>query len=156
MFFSQRRPNPARHGEWPSTICLPEGDHSTHYTVEASNHIRYLGFHFDHRLAWDKHIATVSSRAKSTLKALQLLGNSMRGLDHASWHLAYNAICVPVLMYGALVWFHNQKRHIKTLQGVQNVAIGIITGAFQSTPREPLHQLIAILPIHIRLKKIVM
>jgi hypothetical protein len=136
-------------------IYLPNWDHSTYYAVKSSDHVRYLGFHFDHKLSWDKHIAVVTSRTKSTLKALQLLGNSVRGLDHGNWRWAYNAICIPALMYGAPVWYHGQKRHIKTLQGVQNVAIGIIMGAFWSTPREPLHQLSAILPVHIQLKKLV-
>ena len=85
LFFSRHRPNPNQHGIRPDTIYLPEWEHSTYYTVKSSDHIQYLGFHFDHRLAWDKHIAIISSRTKSTIKALQLLGNSVRGLDYGSW-----------------------------------------------------------------------
>jgi hypothetical protein len=85
-------------------------------------------------MSWDKHISMVVARTQSTLKALQLLGNSVRGLDHGNWHQAYNAICIPALTYSVPVWFCEQKKHIKTLQGVQNAAIGVIMGAFQSMP----------------------
>jgi hypothetical protein len=78
----------------------------------------------------------------------------VRGLDHGSWRRAYNAICIPTLTYGAPVWFRGQKRHIRTLQVVQNSAIVVIMGAFQSAPREPLHQLSAILPIQLRIEKL--
>ena len=154
MFFSRPRPNVALHGLRPSVIHLPDWDHHTYYAVEVSDQVRYLGLHFDHKLSWDKHIEVVASRTKSTLKALQLLGNSVRGLDQGSWRLAYNAICIPALTYGSPIWFRVQKKHIRTLQVVQNVAVLIITGAFRSTLREPLHQLTAIPPIHIHLQRL--
>jgi hypothetical protein len=80
----------------------------------------------------------------------------VRGLDHGNWHQAYNAICIPILMYSTQIWFWDQKKHIKSLQRVQNTAIGIIIGAFCSTPHEPLHQLAAILPVDIHLTKLLM
>jgi Reverse transcriptase (RNA-dependent DNA polymerase) len=134
LFFSRRRAAPALHGNQPDRILLPDWEQSSYYAVKASESVRYLGIHFNHKLAWDKHISVVSSRTKSTLKALQLLGNSVRGLDHGSWRLAYNAICIPTLTYGAPIWFKNQQKHIKALQAIQNAAVVVITGAFRSTP----------------------
>jgi hypothetical protein len=96
----------------------------------------------------------VTARMMSTLKAIQLLVNSVRGLDHGNWRQAYNAICVPTLTYGTPIWFRGQKKHVKALQRVQNSAIGIVMGAFCSVPREPLHQLAAILPVNIHLTKL--
>jgi hypothetical protein len=92
------------------------------------------------------------NRTRASLKALQLLGNSVRGLDHGSWKLAYNAICLPVLTYGCQLWFTGkQVTLVKKLQTVQNDAVKIITGTFRTTPREPLHQLLNILPMKLRL-----
>jgi hypothetical protein len=96
----------------------------------------------------------VTTRTKSTIKALQLLGNSVRGLDFGNWRLAYNTICIPTLTYGAPIWFRGQLKHIKALQAVQNAAVVVIAGAFCSTPREPLQQLMAIPPIQVRLGKL--
>jgi len=92
------------------------------------------------------------NRARASLKALQLLGNSVRGLDQASWRLAYNAVCLPVLTYGCQLWYTGkQKGLVKKLQTVQNEAVRIISGTFRTTPREPLHQLLSVLPMNFRL-----
>jgi hypothetical protein len=90
--------------------------------------------------------------ARSTLKSMKLLGNSVKGLDHGSWRLAYNAICLLVLTYGSPIWFKQQKQHSKTLQVAQDEVVRWMMGAFWTTPAEPLHQLNAILPMHIRLQ----
>jgi hypothetical protein len=109
MFLTRRRPNPNLHSLCLDSILLPDWEHATYYPVKSSDHIHYLGFHFDHKLSWDKHIAVVTSRTKSTIKALQLLGNSVRGLDFINWRHAYNAICIPTLTYSAPIWFRGQK-----------------------------------------------
>lgn len=85
LFFSRRRSNLNIHGVCPDSIFLPDWEHRTYYQVKASNHVRYLGFHLDHKLSWYKHIQVVPARTMSTIKALQLLGNSVRSLDFANW-----------------------------------------------------------------------
>ena len=135
----------------PHNIQLPLSLAGT-YSVEATNTLRYLGFFFDTKLSWGHHVEVMCNRARASLKALQLLGNSVRGLDHGSWRLAYNAICLPVLMYGCQLWFTGkQVTLVKKLQTVQNDAVKIMTGTFRTTPREPLHQLLNILPMKLRL-----
>ena len=138
--------------ERPSHIFLPMLSHSTYYKVAASDHVRYLGFHLDHKLQWQHHVTIMTNRAKSALKSLQLLGNSVRGLDFMRWRLAYNAICLPILTYGIQLWYRGQVGLVKQLQGAQNEAVRVITGAFKMAPREPLHQLIAILPFDLRIQ----
>ena len=136
----------------PPYTHLPNYALQTYYRVPATNTIRYLGFHFDTRLNWSHHVDTVCNRARASLKALQLLGNSVRGLDQASWRLAYSAICLPVLTYGCQLWYTGkQVTLVKKLQVVQNDAVRIISGTFRTTPREPLHQLLTILPMDLRL-----
>ena len=86
------------------------------------------------------------------LKALQILGNSICRLDHARWRLAYNTICLPVLTYRCQMWFTSkQKTLIKKLQTVQNEVVRIILGTFCTMPQEPLHQLLTIFPMEVRL-----
>ncbi|KAH9993134.1 hypothetical protein BJV74DRAFT_771184, partial [Russula compacta] len=62
-------------------------------------------FFFDAGLSWSYHVDVMCNRARASIKALQLLGNSVRGLNHASWRLMYNTICLPVLTYGCQLWF---------------------------------------------------
>jgi hypothetical protein len=45
-----------------------------------------------------------------------------------------------------------QQGLVKQLQMVQNKAVRVIAGAFCTTPREPLHQLLTILPMDVRLE----
>src|SRR6267154_1009540 len=132
----------------PSNIYLSLPTQNTYYKVSATNTLRYLGFFFDNRLSWKHHVEVMCNQARASLKALQLLGNSVRGLDQAKWRLAYNAICLPVLTYGCQLWYSGKQiTHIRKLQIVQNDAVKLISGTFQTTPRKPLHQLLNILPI---------
>jgi hypothetical protein len=136
----------------PCYIHLPNPLLNTYYRVQATNTLRYLGFYFDDRLNWKHHVDVVCNRTRASLKALQLLGNSVRGLDQANWRLAYNAICLPVLTYGCQLWYKGkQVTLVKKLQVVQNEAVRIISGTFRTAPREPLHHLLAILPMDVRL-----
>ena len=150
IFYSPHKPRPQTHGPRPSSITLPSND-TEEITINSSDDVRYLGLFINYKLSWHRHIKIMATRTRGTLKALQLLGNSVRGLDHGNWRLAYNAICLPVLTYGSPIWFHGQKSFADTLQRVQDVAVRWIMGAFRTTPAEPLHQLCAILPMHIRL-----
>jgi hypothetical protein len=61
LFFTRRRPRPNIHGVCPDTLFLPDWEHSTYIRVKSADHVHYLGFHFDHKLSWDKHIAVVTS-----------------------------------------------------------------------------------------------
>jgi hypothetical protein len=140
----------------PQYIHLPNPALNTYYRVQTASTLRYLGFFFDAGLNWSYHVQVACNRIRATLKALQLLGNSVRGLDQASWRLAYNAICLPVLTYGCQLWFTGkQVTLVRKLQTVQNEAIRIISGTFCTAPRDPLHQLLTILPTDLRLNTIV-
>lgn len=92
------------------------------------------------------------NRARASLKALQLLGNSVRRLSAANWQLVYNAVCLPVLTYGCQLWFTGQQKTlVKKLQAVQNEGVKLISGAFRTAPRDALHEHLRIFPMHIRL-----
>ena len=49
------------------------------------------------------------------MKALQILGDSYRGLDFALWHLLDHVVFLPVLTYGAALCFLRKGR-FKQLQ----------------------------------------
>ena len=132
LFFRKRRDGVPP----PPYIHLPIHALNTYYRIPATNTLRYLGFHFDQRLNWSHHVEVVCNRARASLKALQLLGNSVHGLDQASWRLAYLAICLPVLTYGCQLWYKGkQVTLVKKLQTVQNGAVRVISGTFCTTPR---------------------
>ena len=123
------------------------------YKVTAVHRLRYLGFFLDHKLRWEHHVNVMCNRARASIRALQLLGNSVRGLNFAQWRLAYNAICLPVLTYGCQLWYTGkQKGLVQKLQVVQNEGVRLLAGAFRTTPREPLQHLFNILPMNLHLR----
>jgi len=99
----------------------------------------------------------MANRACSTIRGITILGNSVCGLDFLNWCKVYNALVIPSLTYGAPVWYtgRNQKGLIQCLQVAQNEGICKITGVFQMTPVEPLHNLTGIPPISYVLPKLI-
>jgi hypothetical protein len=85
----------------PSRLLLPDPSRFTYYVVAPAENLRYLGFFINRRLKWEPHVRIMCNRARASLKALQVLGNSIRGLSMANWRLVLNAVCLPVLAYGS-------------------------------------------------------
>jgi len=97
----------------------------------------------------------MAARARSTVRALHVLGNSVWGLDFANWRRAFHAIILPVLTYGLPLWSHNLlKSLIQVLQVAQNDAVQRLSGTFKTTPIEPLHNMVAIPPIRFLIPKL--
>jgi hypothetical protein len=139
----------------PKHIWLADPARALEYQVTASDTVRYLGIYFDFWLNWHEHVQIMTNCARSTLKALQLLGNSVRGLSWANWRIVYNAVILPILTYAAPVWFSGQAGLLRQLRTAQNAAVRHIAGAFSTTPIDPLHQLMGIMPIDLRLQLLI-
>jgi len=94
--------------------------------------------------------------ARSTICGISILSNSVWGLNFLNWHKVYNALMIPVLMYGASVWYTGvrQKGLIHCLQVAQNDGIHKITGVFHTMPTEPLHNMTGIPPLSYILPKL--
>ena len=125
-------------------------------TVPRANSVRYLGIFFTFNLSWELHVRTMANRARSTVRALHILGNSIRGLDFANWRKVFHAIILPVLTYGAPIWASSKysKKLLHLTQVAQNDALRRISGCFHTTPVEPLNHLLAILPMKLTLAKL--
>ena len=138
LFFQkpyERNPLPA-----PLQLILPNWEHSTYYVVQPSENLRYLGFFINCRLKWEPHVWIMCNQARASLKALQVLNNSIQGLSMANWRLVLNAICLPVLSYGCQLWYLTRaaKGLINMLQRVQNEMVKMVTGSFHTAPQEAL------------------
>ena len=142
-------------GHPPSRIALRDATNGQ-FTVSRANSIRYLGIFFQYNLHWDLHVRTMTNRARSTIRALHILGNSIRGLDFANWRKVFHAIVLPVLTYGAPIWACDKppKYLLKIAQVAQNDALRRMSGCFRTTPVDPLHHLLAILPLPLTLQKL--
>jgi hypothetical protein len=79
---------------------------------------------------FDRSFRGSYSRYRDT--KLQVLGSSHRRLSMANWRLVFNAVCLPVLMYGCQLWVNSSKTKslMKKVQGVFNEGVKVISGAF--------------------------
>ncbi|VDB84849.1 unnamed protein product, partial [Peniophora sp. CBMAI 1063] len=118
--------------------------------------MRWLGIWFDYKLTWKSHVEKMATRARSTIAGLRILANTVRGLRLANARLLYKTVVIPVLTFGAPVWYRGvrQKTLIKILEIAQNEGLRWMLGAFRTTPSAEMHHLGAILPIHILLKQL--
>jgi hypothetical protein len=133
----------------PSRLILPDPVNSSYYVVTPVENLRYLGFFINRQLKWEPHVRIMCNRARASLKALQVLGNSIHGLSMANWRLVLNAVCFPVLTYSSQIWFllGASKGLMKMLQRVQNDMVKQVTGAFRTAPREALLHFTRMVPM---------
>ena len=119
--------------------------------------VKYLGVHITHNLDWTHHVLIMANHACSNIHRINLLGNLICGLEFYNWHKVFNTLVIPILTYGALVWYTsiNQKGLVQCLQVAQNEGVWKITGAFHTMLIEPLHNLTVIPPISYMLPKLI-
>ena len=107
-------------------------------TIKPKGLIRYLGFFFDSELNWNAHVSFYFNRAFSTIRALRMLGSSIRGLGTLQKRHAYQACALPVLAYGLPLWFATDgvgiKSRLSKVNKVHSHACAWITGCFRTTP----------------------
>ena len=142
-------------GSPPHNIVLQDASNGT-ISIPHSASVRYLGIFIHYTLSWDLHVRTMVNRARSTIRALHMLGNSIRGLDLANWRKVFHAIVLPVLSYGAPLWARlpHTTMLIKKAQVAQNDVLCRMAGVFKTMPVEPLHSLTAVLPFSYTLTKL--
>src|SRR6266404_2462198 len=140
----------------PTRLLLPDYSIQSYVAITPSTCVRYLGFHIQHKLDWCQHVQVMANRTRTSLRAVKILGNSIRGLNMADWRLLYHAIALPTLSYGSQLWWAAPRKQtlIHILCTAQNVGLRLITGAFRTSPIEPLSVLSRILPIHVYLEKL--
>jgi len=126
------------------------------YPVKRSEMVHYLGVFIYHKFQWSHHVKIMANWARSTVCALSILGNSVRGLDYANWRRVFHTLIVPILSYGFPLFSSNP--HIKgltnTLQIAQNDMVRKMSRCFKTTPIVPLHYILAIPPFSHTLKKL--
>jgi Reverse transcriptase (RNA-dependent DNA polymerase) len=151
MFFHPR--HSSHLGARPDTATITNGDGKT-LAAPISTSIRYLGIFFMPKLDWKLHVSTMANRTRSTVKALGILGSSVRGISLMSWRKLFHAILMPVLTYGCTVWFTdtNQKSLLQILTVAQNEACRKMAGVFRTTPCSLTELLVSVPPIRFRLR----
>ena len=79
--------------------------------ITTVSHLHYLGVYINHHLNWTRHITIIANHTCSNIRGVNLLGNSVQGLNFLNWWKVYNALIILGLTYGTQVWYTgiNQK-----------------------------------------------
>src|SRR5882757_1379574 len=140
------------HKHVPKNLVLSDS-----ITLIPKTHWRYLGFFFNRKLLFREHTRFYSSRAFSSVKAMRMLGNSVRGLTPLQKRLLYRSCVLPVTTYGFRLWFFKgarNKKTLKNLNSMQRRAALWITGAFRTSPNVGVEAIAGLIPIHLHLRKL--
>ena len=79
----------------PLDLSLLEGP-----ILQPKDSWKYLGFIFDRKLSFHKHIDYYANKAISMVKYMKLLGNSSRGISSLQKQLLYRCCALPIALYG--------------------------------------------------------
>ena len=121
------------------------------------NSWRYLGFIFDCKLLFHKHINFYANKAISMVKCMKLLENSSRGINPLQKWLLYRCCILPIVLYSFQLWYYNKaplSYHMKILDKMQRRAAIWILGAFKTLPSEGIEAITGIIPMKFYLQKI--
>jgi hypothetical protein len=89
----------------PTHLILPHLEINSYFTVQPVDMLCYLGFFINRRLKWELHVCIMCNWACTSIKVLQVLGNSICRLSMANWRLVLNTVCLPVMTWGCQLWF---------------------------------------------------
>jgi len=116
---------------------------------------RHLGFIFDRKLSFYKHINFYSNKVISTVKCMKILGNSTRGLNPHQKHLVYRSCAMPIALYRFQLWYDHKAPllyPLKMLGKLQRRAAIWILGVFKTSASLGVEAIAGLIPINLHQK----
>jgi hypothetical protein len=96
-------------------------------SVERVTNYKLLGLHVSNTLNWNKHVATICSKASVRLHFLKILKRAEMSVDDLTYF--YESVIRPVTEYGCVVWHSSlTKAQTGQLEAIQRRAVRIIYG----------------------------
>ncbi|CDO70323.1 hypothetical protein BN946_scf184843.g12 [Trametes cinnabarina] len=135
----------------PLALTLDDGT-----TIQPTQCWRYLGFRLDPQLTFRAHVSFFAERAMTTVHAMLMLGNSIRGLSPMQKRTLYISCVLPLMTYGVQVWYRSKgvKTLMKPLLAAEHRALRWITGAFRTTPIGAMQAFAGIMPLQLHCRKL--
>ncbi|UYV63119.1 hypothetical protein LAZ67_2003187 [Cordylochernes scorpioides] len=120
--------------------------------LQYSDSPRYLGVTPDPALTFKKHIDTVISKAKNSLKILKEISGLNWGANANILRTTYLALVRPILEYATPAWINASKTNLSKIDRIQASAAKIISGLRGSCPNRIAELESNLLPLRLRRK----
>ena len=121
-----------RHPEPPVPLRLNNEE------IEMKKSVRFLGMILDCRLNWMEHIRKLKADISKALNLMRVVARVNYGADRQTMKKLYWATIESRLGYGSMHYSSANPLVLKMLNSVQNEASRIMTGAFRTSPVDPL------------------
>ncbi|TFK96102.1 hypothetical protein BDV98DRAFT_482129, partial [Pterulicium gracile] len=99
-----------------SPIITFDDDNGVTRCVAAEKSVCWLGAHFDKKLLFHEHVRITTAKADCAVKGLQIMGNTLCGMN--AIHLRHlHILCImPLFTYAAAVWWTGKRCHLEMLE----------------------------------------
>lgn len=122
--------------------------------LEYSQNLKYLGVTINKRLSWLPHVRERVAKCNALLNKVRHIIADQWGLTKERILWIHNAIVLPRLSYGAIVWANNlSQTMVQLMDSVQRRTLLSLTRALRSTPTRGLEVVTGIPPIWVHLQE---
>jgi len=119
------------------------------------NSMKYLGTIFDHKLTFREHINSMAEKCTKLIFSLSKSAKLKWGLQHVALKSIYTGAILPLLLYGAPIWYKaidiaSNKLKLIRVQRLINIKIA---KAYRTVSNEALCALTGLTPITIKIQE---
>jgi ribonuclease HI len=122
--------------------------------IPVRNEAKFLGLTFDRRLSYSPHIAQLRDRCASRSNILKVVSRMSYGADRTTLLRLYNALIMPVLDYGAIIYDGALSCAKVSLDSLHHACVRVATGAFRTSRRASLLVDAGVMPLDLRRKRL--
>ena len=124
--------------------------------IPMAQQTKYLGMILDNKLNYKPHIEALKKKCQKAINILKIISHTNWGADRKTMIKLYRALIRSKLDYGCILYSSARKTYLEKLKTVQNQALRLCLGAFQTSPIQSLHTEANELPLHLRWEKLLL
>ena len=105
------------------------------FQISASDTVKFLGLHLDHKLSWIPHIKLLKAKCLRTTNILKYLSHPKTGCNRKLLLQLYKSLIRSQLDYGSPIYNLTCKTTLTLLDTIQSTSLRLVLGAFRTSPR---------------------
>ena len=102
--------------------------------ILVKSEVKFLGLIFDKKLTFIPHIEYLRTKCQKAMNLLRVVSSSAWGADRTTLLMLYKSLVLSKLDYGCVVYGSARSSYLHRLDPIQNKALRLCLGAFQTSP----------------------